>query len=273
MTENPASDEPQYRKANEAAWDQLALSKSRFARVATDEECAQPLLSLDRRGWLPGTVDGLDVLCLASGGGWQSILYAAAGANVTVLDLSAAMLALDEREAARRGLTVRTVQGSMTDLSMLEDASFDIVHQPVSTCYIPRLEPMYAEIARVLRAGGLYISQHKQPTSLQIVDRDERNRYILGISYYHVDPLPAVADTSYREPGAVEYLHSWEAFIGSLCRTGFVVEDLIEPRRGEPTARPGHFRHRGMFTAPYVRIKARRIDRMADRDEQRIWTP
>ena len=34
----------------------------------------------------------MTALCLASGGGWQSILYACAGANVTVVDLSPAML-------------------------------------------------------------------------------------------------------------------------------------------------------------------------------------
>ena len=70
---------------------------SQFARVATDEEIAKPLEVLDGRGWLPATVDGLDVLCLAAGGGWQSILYAAAGARVTVVDLSDQMLAIDVR--------------------------------------------------------------------------------------------------------------------------------------------------------------------------------
>src|SRR5690606_26498824 len=135
----------------------------------------------------------------------------------------------------------------------------DIVHQPVSTCYIPRIRDVYAGIAHVLRDGGIYISQHKQPTSLQVVTRDSSDRYVIGIPYYHNDPLPAVPDTSYREPGAVEYLHRWEQLIGELCRSGFVVEDVVEPRRGDPNARPGHFRHRGMYVAPYVRIKARRV--------------
>ena len=85
------------------------------------------------------------------------------------------MLLLDEREAQRRKIQVTTVQASMDDLSMLTTASFDIVHQPVSTCYVPDVTRVYAEIARVLRPGGLYISQHKQPTSLQIAGRDHRD--------------------------------------------------------------------------------------------------
>lgn len=259
---------------NRSAWDRLAGSDSRFARVATDEECANPLLTLDTRGWLPGSVKGLDVLCLASGGGWQSILYAAAGANVTVVDVSPAMLALDAREAERRRVSVRTIEASMDDLSMLDGKSFDIVHQPVSTCYTPRVADVYAEVARVLRDGGLYISQHKTPTSLQVVDRDEQDRYVIGIGYYHGDPLPVVRDRSYREEGAVEYLHRWEQLIGEMCRVGFVIEDLVEPRRGVRGAKPGHFKHRGLFVAPYVRVKARRTRlKTATRDRSPIWTP
>ncbi len=245
---------------NRAAWDRLADTGSVFATVATDDECRNPLAALDGRGWLPPTVVGLDVLCLASGGGWQSILYACAGANVTVLDLSRSMLRLDEREAARRNKTVRTIEGSMDDLSMLGAATFDLVHQPVSTCYVPKLTPVYREIARVLRPGGLYISQHKQPTSLQVTHRDAKDRYVLGIEYYQSGALPRVPDCSYREPAVVEYLHSWEDLVGELCRAGFVLEDLSEPDRSDREAPPGHFAHRGRYVAPYVRLKARRRD-------------
>jgi ubiquinone/menaquinone biosynthesis C-methylase UbiE len=258
---------------NRRAWNRLAREHSQFARVASDEECAQPLLALDTRGWLPGSVKGLDVLCLAAGGGWQSVLYALAGARVTVVDLSPEMLKLDEQQARRRGVHVRCLEASMDDLSELPPESFDIVHQPVSTCYVPQIRETYAEVARVLRDRGLYISQHKQPTSLQIVERDERHRYVLGVSYYHPDPLPDVPDTSYREAGAVEYLHRWEQLVGELCRSGFVIEDLCEPRRGDPKARPGHFRHRGMFVAPYVRIKARRIREPLAEASNAIWVP
>ncbi|MCA9076195.1 MAG: class I SAM-dependent methyltransferase [Planctomycetaceae bacterium] len=263
-----------YRDQNRRAWDRLAADNSQFTRVATDEECAQPLLTLDSRGWLPASVRGLDVLCLASGGGWQAILYASAGAHVTVVDLSPGMLRLDEREAEKRRLSIRTIEASMDDLHELSDESFDIVHQPVSTCYVPRIAEVYREIARVLRNDGLYISQHKQPTSLQISDRHQSNEYILGVEYYQSGPLPPTADTSYRESGASEYLHRWEQLVGELCRAGFVLEDLVEPCRADPKARPGHYRHRGRFTAPYVRLKARRIcESRSIPGTTGVWTP
>ncbi len=259
---------------NRSAWNRLA-NGSPFAKLATDEECRAPLAALDSRGWLPASVAGLDVLCLASGGGWQSILYAVAGARVTVVDLSPEMLRLDEQEATRRGLSVRAIEGSMDNLPMLSDASFDIVHQPVSTCYIQDVAKVYREVARLLRDGGIYISQHKQPTSLQISHRDEQDRYTIGVEYYHSGALPRVADDSYRERGAVEFLHRWDDLVGELCRSGFVLEDLREPFRADHSAAPGHFGHRGRFVAPYVRLKARRVARadQAPAPTTLIWTP
>lgn len=268
-----------YRNTNQQAWDRLADTGSLFARVATDEECRKPLQALDGRGWLPESVAGLNVLCLASGGGWQSILYAAAGANVTVVDLSESMLRLDAREAKRRRFQVQTVHASMDDLSMLAVESFDIVHQPVSTCYVPDLKPVYVGIARVLRSHGLYISQHKQPVSLQISHRNDRHQFVIGVEYYHEGPLPQQQDTSYRESGATEYLHRMDQIVGDLCLAGFVIEDLREPKRADYKADVSHFGYRGRFVPPYVRMKARRIERAADTacsessTASRIWTP
>jgi len=262
-----------YLKQNAAAWNRLADGGSQFAKVATDEECREPLRTLDSRGWLPASVAGLNVLCLAAAGGWQSILYAVAGANVTVVDLSASMLKRDEREAARRGLSLRLIESGMDDLSMLEWASFDIVHQPVSTCYVADLARVYREVARVLKPGGLYISQHKQPTSLQIERRTPDDRYVVGVEYYHEGPLPHVDDPAYRERGTVEFLHRWDELVGELCRAGFVIEDLREPYRGDRTAQPGDYRHRGLFIPPYVRLKARRTAAEPPASATKLWTP
>ena len=271
MSDEISSDN--HRRQNQSAWNRLS-DGSQFAKVASDEECREPLKALDGRGWLPASVAGLDVLCLASGGGWQSILYAAAGARVTVLDISPGMLELDRREAARRGYSVTTIEGSMDDLSMLRDATFDIVHQPVSTCYVPSIVRVYEEIARVMRDGGLYISQHKQPTSGQITQRTERNHFVVGIEYFHEGPLPRVEDTSYREAGAVEYLHRWTELVGGLCRAGFVLEDLREPRRADYKVPVEHFGYRGRFVPPYVRLKARRVARpRADEAASKLWLP
>ena len=260
---------------NAAAWDRLARGGSGFARVASDAEVADPRAALDARGWLPADLAGRDVLCLAAGGGWQSILYAAAGANVTVLDLSAEMLRLDAREADRRGFRIRIERGDMTDLSRFAAASFDLVHQPVSTCYVPRVGPVFAAVAGVLRPGGLYISQHKQPASLQCVGPAAGGGYRLATDYFRDGRLPAPCESDarlgVREAGCAEYLHRWEELVGGLCRRGFVVEDLAEPHHADPRSPPGTFGHRARVLPPYVRIKARRVAWDADRGG--LWVP
>ena len=152
---------------NARAWDALARRDAALTRPATDADFANPLAAVDPRGWLGGSITGWRVLCLAAGGGRQSALHAAAGANVTVLDISPEMLARDRAVAAERGFDIRVVEGSMNDLSMLTEAEFDAVIQPVSTCYVPDVAVVYSQVAGVLRPGGLYISQHKSPTSLQ----------------------------------------------------------------------------------------------------------
>ncbi len=244
---------------NQAAWDELAATGHALARPAEDRLFAEPLKCVDGPGWLGESIRGQRVLCLAAGGGRQGPLYAAAGGLVTVVDLSGAMLQLDRQVARERRLNLVTIQTSMDQLGMLGDASFDLVVHPVSTCYLPQLSSVYREIARVLRPGGLYISQHKQPTSLQVSLQPDAGGYVVQEPYYRRGPLPVFDGKSpLREAGAREFVHRWEELIGWMCRAGFVIEDLLEPRHARRNARVGSLGHRSQFVPPYVRIKARR---------------
>lgn len=186
-------------------------------------------------------------------------MYAAAGAEVTVVDISPAMLELDRAVATERRLPIRTVETSMEDLDMFTAGQFDLVIHPVSTCYVPEIQPVYVAVARVIKAGGIYISQHKQPGSLQADVKSSARGYELVEPYFREGPLPAVIGSLHREEGTLEYLHRWDQLIGGLCRAGFVVEDLTEPRHYEKGSPRDSFNHRSGYVAPYVRIKARRL--------------
>ncbi len=253
---------------NRRGWDDMACRGHPLARPASEEEVREPLANLDL-SWIDGGVSGKRILCLAGGGGRQSVLYAAAGADVTVVDLSPAMLALDRQMAARHGLNLRTILTTMHDLSMLAPECFDVVLQPVSTCYVPDVKAVYHQVARVLVPGGLYISQHKQPTSLQASVQPGMRGYELEVPYYHAGPLPPVQGSPHREYGTLEFLHRWEELLGGLCRAGFVIEDVAEPLHARADAAPGTFAHRCMYIPPYVRIKARRTGSPA----KRVWVP
>jgi len=259
---------------NRRAWDALVRQEQRFTRPARDEDFRDPLAAVDANGWLGASIAGKRVLCLAAGGGRQSALYAAAGAWVTVVDISPEMLALDREVAAERGLDLRVVRASMDDLSMLPAAGYDIVIHPVSTCYVADVLAVYREVARVTDAGGIYISQHKTPTSLQTAVEPSTQGYEIIETYYRTGPLPTVVGSPHREPGTLEFLHRWEELVGGMCRAGFVIEDLIEPVHAKPDAEPGSFAHRSRYVAPYVRIKARRTGAAAlGEANARVWFP
>lgn len=243
---------------NQRAWDARARRGERFAQPAEADQLRDPLAALDSNGWLAGEVAGRDVLCLGAGGGKQSALFATAGARVTVVDLSAEMLVLDRTVAAERGLQVRAVQASMDDLGALPAASFDLVWQPVSTCYVPDVTRVYREVARVLRDGGLYVSQHKQPTSLQADLHVSAAGLVLVEPYYRQGSLPDSPPALHREAGTFEFLHRWEDLVGGMCRAGLMIEDLVEPLHADPHATHDSFAFRSCYAAPYVRIKARR---------------
>ncbi len=66
----------------------MAKVGHKLTNPATREEMANALKVIDASGWLPGGIRGWKVLCLAAGGGRHGPLYAAAGAQVTVVDLS-----------------------------------------------------------------------------------------------------------------------------------------------------------------------------------------
>lgn len=244
---------------NRQAWDARVRAEARFTRPAPDSEFQDPLATLDPAGWLGPSIAGRRVLCLAAGGGRHSVLYAAAGAEVTVVDISPAMLALDRQVASERGLAVRTVEASMDDLSALAPASFEIVVQPVSTCYVPDVCAVYGQVARVIEPGGVYVSQHKQPASLQAEVEPTARGYELTEPYYRQGPLPPVEGSRHREAGTLEFLHRLEELLGGMCRAGFTIEDVLEPLHAEAQAPVGSFGHRSRYVAPYLRIKARRL--------------
>src|SRR5215217_3936907 len=100
---------------NRAAWDRLAEAGNEWTRPVGPDvierarrgDWSVVLIGYEPtpRDWFPASLAGVDVLCLASGGGQQGPVLAAAGANVTVLDNSPRQLARDEEVAARDGLT------------------------------------------------------------------------------------------------------------------------------------------------------------------------
>lgn len=134
--------------------------------------------------WLMGLVrPGDQVLCLAGGGGQQSVIYSLLGADVTVFDLTPEQLERDRIAARHYGYDIETIQGDMRDLSAFEDDRFSWIHQPISLLYVPDLTQVYTAVNRVLRRGGRYYSQYTYPAFYLAEDKGwDGTGYVLRFS-------------------------------------------------------------------------------------------
>lgn len=184
------------------------------------------------RSWFP-PLEGLHILCLASGGGQQSPILAAAGGRVTVFDNSPAQLAQDRMVAERDGLQVETIEGDMADLSVFPDGRFDLVFHPVSNAFAQNVLPVWKEAFRVLRPGGVLLAGFMNPASyifdFERMETEGRLEVCYAIPYSDVTSLPEDKLKRCLDAGwPLEYGHSLEDQIGGQLRAGFVLTDFYE---------------------------------------------
>ncbi|AKU20888.1 class I SAM-dependent methyltransferase [Massilia sp. NR 4-1] len=233
---------------NRASWDKQASEQREWSRPVSSETIAaakagewqvhltpQSLPS----AWL-GEVKGKHILCLASAGGQQAPVLAAAGAHVTVFDISDRQLEQDRMVAKRDGIELQTVQGDMRDLGAFADASFDIVFHPISNLYVPDVRTVWQECARVLKSGCALLASFYNPVVF-IGDRDPayaeqgliRPRYRLP--YSDMNDLDAEQLEAKRERGeAMVFGHTLDDLLGGQLAAGFVLADFYEDAAAHP---------------------------------------
>ncbi len=243
-------------KYNSEAWDAEVGKGNPWSRPVSPEEVAKAragefriLLSPVKPvpgDWL-GTVRDRDILCLASGGGQQGPLLAAAGARVTVLDASPEQLARDSMVADREGLKITIHLGDMRDLSRFADKSFDLIIHPVSNCFIPDVAPVWKECFRVLRPGGSLLSGFNNPFTYSF-DRQLSEKGTLQLKY----PIPYSDLTSLTDAERQEFIgrneplefgHSLGDQIGGQLKAGFLLSDFYEDVWGDGNIEDRFFPH------------------------------
>ncbi len=183
------------------------------------------------QSWL-GDITNKKILALAAGGGQQGPLLAAAGARVTVIDISPKQLAQDLFVMEREHLDMSLVEGSMSDLSMFEDENFDIVIQPISNCYIPDVNPVWKECYRVLKAGGVLLAGFDNPVG-QILDWELQDKGICQMKYkLPYSDIEQLEKDKYDDliatGSSIQFGHLLEDQIGGQLRAGFMLTGLYE---------------------------------------------
>ena len=229
------------RDHNRKAWDRQVDSGNEWTVPASPEVIAaarrgewQVVLTPSRpvpHDWF-GELDGARVLCLASGGGQQGPILAAAGASAVVFDNSPRQLGQDRLVAERDRLDLATVEGDMRDLSAFGDRSFDLVFHPCANLFVPDIRPVWRESFRVLRPGGRLLTGFVNP--LQYIfdwERSERGELIVrhAIPYSDLTSLEETERQRWIDAGQpLEFGHTLEDQIAGQLEAGFVLTGFYE---------------------------------------------
>lgn len=235
---------------NSIAWDNEVDRGNRWTAPVSSEVIAeareglwQVLLTETKpvpRDWF-SDLRGKDLLCLASGGGQQGPILAAAGARVTVLDNSTKQLAQDRAVAEREGLELKIVAGDMADLYMFKTESFDLIFHPCSNCFVPDVRPVWAEAFRVLRPGGVLLAGFVNPV-LYAFDQDQAAKGVLEVRhtlpYADITSLSESERRRYTDKGEpLEFSHTLSDQIAGQTDAGFLIAGFYEDRhQGHPLA-------------------------------------
>ncbi len=220
---------------NKKAWDQASAKGSPWAQPVSSQAISEAKqgnwkVHLTTKPlpahWLPPTLLDKKILCLASGGGQQAPILAAAGADVTVFDFSEKQLDLDRMVSERDDLNIRCVQGDMRDLSCFDTEYFDLIFHPISNLYVPELHAVWKGCNQVLKKGGVLLSSFYNPVAFV---------FGKGLEVKYKIPFSSVRDLSPRDlqnlknkQEAYTFAHSLSDQIAGQLHAGFLLEDFYE---------------------------------------------
>lgn len=235
---------------NRAAWDRMSSEGIAWGEPVSSNEIERARqgtwqISLAGepipRDWM-GNVAGQDILCLASGGGQQAPVLAAAGAAVTCLDLSPVQLEKDKLLAERHQLSLRIEQGTMTDLSRFDDDSFHMVLLPVAVNNIPDPQPVWDECFRVIQSQGLLLAGFINPLVFLFEENDGSSSG-RGLTVENRLPYEEYGSLSERERAqaverktVLQWSHTLDTLIGGQLRAGFRITGFVECHRSDKRA-------------------------------------
>jgi SAM-dependent methyltransferase len=160
---------------NKALWE-----KGDFTRIAASMRDSGEKLVADL-----GITSGMQVLDLGCGDGTTALPAAKLGAVVLGVDIASNLVAAGNQRAVAEGLTnLRFEEGDASDLSCLDDESFDLVVSIFGAMFAPKPFDVAKEMVRVTRPGGQIVMGNWIPNDPTLVAQ------ILKISSAYSPPPP-----------------------------------------------------------------------------------
>lgn len=181
-------------------------------------------------------LDGVKLLGLSSGGGQQMPVFAALGADCTVLDYSKRQLDHEREVAEREGYDINIVRADMTKQLPFADSSFDVIFHPVSNCYIEDVYHVWNECYRILKPGGILLAGMDNGFNFLVDDPTVRPMVITNKLPYNPLKNPEQMNLLMSGDDGVQFSHTFDEQIGGQLKAGFIITGAYEDFNNDPDA-------------------------------------
>lgn len=208
----------EYLKAKNGLWQEIKAMCLTPSKIVPSE-WFKPYLENNR-------LNNVKLLGLACGGAQQMPIFAALGANCTVLDYSSRQLENEEMVSNREGYSIEIVKADMTKTLPFKDESFDIIFHPVSNCYIEDTYHIWNECFRILKPNGILLSGMDNGINFLADDSNP----LLVVNKLPYNPLldKELYEKSIKNNWGIQFSHTIEEQIGGQLKAGFILLDIYE---------------------------------------------
>lgn len=211
-------------------WNAISKIYQQKSKISLEDVHYGPISPGESELNLLGNVIGKDVLEIGCGGGQNAIVLAKWGARSVGLDFSEEQIRHARRLAKKENVTVSFYIGSMEDLSMFQEESFDIVLSSFGIGYVKNLAKTFNEVFRVLRKNGCFVFADVHPVANRGRAIRYRSKIIWGLSNYFNRRKRL---WTWRIGGKVAqfqgYHRTIQDYFDLLLAADFVAEKILEP--------------------------------------------
>jgi len=206
--------------AGSEQWARGADSRGLWRRCPSEPEL---VFSDQELEYLAG-ISGKRACVLDSGDNQVVFALAGLGGIVTSVDISQNQLNVAEGRARELDLSVSFIRADVTDLSVIDSSTFDVVYTGGHVAvWVSDLNAYYAEAARILRPGGLFIIAEYHP--FRRIWQESPDQLTVECSYFERGPFEydVSEDILRAKPGTMKsYEFHWTIsdYINAALRAG-----------------------------------------------------
>jgi len=191
-------------------------------------ECPRLVFSPNEMRYL-NDVRHREVCVLGSGDNEAVFALSGMGAFVTSVDISESQLETARERAEKLGLKIRFTRTDVTDLSGIDDSTYDLVYTGGHmSVWISDIERYYWEAVRILKPGGHLLINDYHPVRRMWHESEgpePRNRYFNHGPYTYT-----------TEEGLPQYEFHWMVadHINAAIHAGCTIDAVYEHGEGKP---------------------------------------